>query len=83
MSDNLLLPIELTKILYSEWEGQLEIASGEDQLYGKSLNGPCKVTFKNGNKYNGQFTNGLLHGTGVFIWANGIVYEGEFKHNKL
>ena len=51
MSDNLLLPIELTKILYSEWEGQLEIADDETQLYGKSLNGPCKVTFKNGNKY--------------------------------
>jgi hypothetical protein len=79
----MMLPIELTKVLYADWEGQLQTSSGEGQLYGKCLSGPGKVKFKNGNSYKGEFLDGMLHGQGRFEWANGIVYEGEFKHNRL
>jgi hypothetical protein len=62
MTNRMMLPIELTKILYDTWEGQISISSQDSEIYGKCLNGPAKVTFKNGNQYHGNFYNGLLHG---------------------
>ena len=47
----MMLPIELTKILYDNWEGEISTSSQDSEIYGKCLNGPGKVTFKNGNKY--------------------------------
>lgn len=37
------------------------------------------VTFPNGDRYEGEFKDGLLHGWGVYYYANGDKYEGEFK----
>ena len=51
MNSRMMLPIELTKILYQNWEGQISTSSQDSEIYGKCLNGPGKVTFKNGNQY--------------------------------
>ncbi len=37
------------------------------------------VVFPNGDRYEGQFREGLFDGWGVFQYANGDRYEGEFK----
>jgi len=34
--------------------------------------------YSNGNKYEGEFYNGKPHGKGIYTWANGEVYEGEW-----
>ena len=41
-------------------------------------------TFKNGDKYIGQFNTatGKQHGYGKYIFANGDYYEGEFENGK-
>ena len=36
----------------------------------------------NGDKYVGNFKNGMQDGKGTFTWANGAVYEGSWKNNK-
>ena len=36
-----------------------------------------------GNKYEGQFKDGLKNGQGVFTFANGNKYEGEYKDDTL
>lgn len=33
------------------------------------------------NLYDGQFLNGLRHGLGIYFYANGARYEGEWKNN--
>jgi hypothetical protein len=41
-----------------------------------------KKTFANGNKYAGDYKDGLMDGCGTFNWVNGGVYEGEYKNGK-
>ena len=41
--------------------------------------GNRRIEFENGDVYEGEFKNGLMHGEGVYRWADGAVYEGEFK----
>ena len=36
----------------------------------------------NGDRYEGDFINGMFHGKGVFIWVKGDRYEGDFFLNK-
>ena len=38
--------------------------------------------FKNGNKYEGEFWNGVKNGIGTFRYPNGNIYEGEWKDDK-
>jgi hypothetical protein len=39
----------------------------------------------NGDKYEGQFENGLFNGEGYYVWASypRMNYKGEFKNGKL
>ncbi|KAF5269136.1 hypothetical protein FQR65_LT02436 [Abscondita terminalis] len=37
-----------------------------------------KITFKNGNEYEGPTFKKLMHGYGKFKWADGTIYEGDF-----
>lgn len=39
------------------------------------------VTFPNGDKYEGEFRDGLFHGWGVYYYKTGDRYEGEFKND--
>jgi len=42
--------------------------------------------FANGEKYIGDFRDGVPEGNGNYIWPNGAIYEGEFvkglKHGR-
>ena len=40
-------------------------------------------TWSNGNKYVGEFKNGMLHGLGTYTWSNGNKYVGQFKNDKM
>ncbi|CAD8091168.1 unnamed protein product [Paramecium primaurelia] len=80
---NLIIPLDLAKIIYDKWDADLAILDQPDQVYGKALHGKGEVTFKNGNKYEGEFHNGMLHGEGTFTWASGVIYKGEFTYNKI
>jgi hypothetical protein len=37
------------------------------------------LTWANGNKYSGEFKDGLYNGQGILILSNGERYLGEFK----
>ena len=52
--------------------------------------GECKKGLANGigeatgkDFYSGEFRNGLPHGKGKYIWANGENYQGEWKKGKM
>jgi hypothetical protein len=41
-----------------------------------------KVTWSNGNIYEGDYKNDKREGHGKFVYAKGIVYDGNWKDNK-
>lgn len=47
--------------------------------FGDLLNGYGSYIYSNGDKYTGEFENGLRHGKGAFEYQNGDSYKGEFK----
>ncbi|CRH85842.1 Uncharacterized protein conserved in bacteria [Chlamydia trachomatis] len=46
------------------------------------LTGQGKVTFENGDVYQGQFKNGLFHGQGTFRAKAGWTYTGAFSNGR-
>ncbi|MBF0777200.1 hypothetical protein [Streptococcus cuniculi] len=44
------------------------------------MTGQGSLTFANGDKYEGQFKDGIFNGKGTFHSASGWTYEGEFKN---
>jgi len=40
------------------------------------------VAFPNGDRYEGEFRDGLLHGRGVYSYSGGDRYEGEFQYDQ-
>lgn len=36
------------------------------------------MRFNNGDYYDGEFRENMIHGKGIYKWATGEVYEGEF-----
>lgn len=82
--DKIILPLEISKIIYQEWNADLMIMDRPDQIYGKALHGlNGTIKFKNGNFYKGELHNGMLYGKGQFTWVNGVKYFGDFKFNLI
>ena len=55
---------------------------------GECLQGDCKnglgtYLWDSGDKYVGEFSNGLANGEGLYTTADGDVYEGGFKNQKF
>ncbi|CAG9854062.1 unnamed protein product [Phyllotreta striolata] len=42
-----------------------------------------KITFKNGNYYEGPCNEYLMHGKGVFIWTDKTIYTGAFSNGYI
>jgi hypothetical protein len=40
-------------------------------------------SWKNGDKYTGEFVDDIICGKGEFTWANGNNYRGEFKDDLM
>ena len=52
----------------------------ENMLKGIDMDG--KMTFANGNMYEGEFKDDMKHGEGKFTYANGDVYEGDYADDE-
>ena len=50
-------------------------------LNGSIPNGKGTAIYTNGDKYIGDFQNGLRNGTGIYYWSDGEKFEGEYKDN--
>lgn len=48
----------------------------------KNPNGKGTAVYNNGDRYEGEFINGLREGTGVYYWSDGEKFEGQFINNK-
>lgn len=44
------------------------------------FHGRGAYTFASGDRYEGEYSNGLCHGQGAYSWKNGSMYEGEYRH---
>lgn len=52
---------------------------------GSTMSAPTSkvlLIYANGDRYDGDFINGMFHGKGVFTWAKGDRYEGDFFLNR-
>ncbi len=44
-----------------------------------TINGHGSKTWKNGEKYIGEWRDGKMNGRGIFTWLNGVKYDGELR----
>ena len=53
-----------------------DVYTGDTQPHGRG-----KMTYANGNFYDGGWKDGTHDGNGRMSYSNGSVYEGKYKHN--
>jgi hypothetical protein len=41
------------------------------------------VHFKEGHTYEGDWQQGVMHGSGTMVFTDGVKYEGQFEHNSI
>ena len=66
--------IKIKRLRYREKTIKKEIIG--IQLKGK--NGKMRITYDNGDKYDGMFVDNVKEGKGIYYYNNGDRYEGEF-----
>ena len=59
----------------SDYFGTLD-KNGNREGYGK-------ITFYNGDRYEGFWENDSMHGKGIYYWKTGGRYEGEFQYGQI
>lgn len=47
------------------------------------LTGAGDAEFVGGHTFKGDFKDGMMHGSGRYVWKDGTVYEGEFAFNQV
>ena len=52
-------------------------------IKGDCINGQGTFTWESGDKYVGEWKDGLQHGQGTFIFANGTVDKGIWENGEL
>jgi hypothetical protein len=45
------------------------------------MKGSGIFTWANGEKYDGSWENGEMHGIGEYRWANGEIHKGSYANN--
>ena len=45
--------------------------------------GTGKAVFRGGNSYSGEWSNGVMHGKGIYTWIDGTIYDGDFDKNEM
>jgi hypothetical protein len=63
-------------------QGKMVLFTGdiyEGQFENKKPNGDILIKFKDSREFKGKMINGERHGYGVFTWADGSKYEGNWK----
>lgn len=55
-----------------------KIKLAEEKPLDTKLTGQVKVSWPNGDHYEGEYSHGKRTGKGIYTWANGDRYEGEF-----
>ena len=78
---NLNAQIGATTII-NEYKTNVGICRYEGEMNAQGLpHGHGKATFVDGRKYEGEFTEGKMEGTGRFIQKSGDVFEGKMKND--
>jgi hypothetical protein len=77
---------------FSELNENIEIADGRIRFYdagGFDRNGWNRYgmnregSYRNGDHYRGELRTGRKHGRGVYTWADGRVYSGDFVNDEM
>jgi len=58
-----------------------------NSLFSQCISGDCnngigKYLYPKGDKYEGEFKDGKLHGQGIYTWSEGSYYQGYYLLNK-
>ena len=65
-----------------EWPRSIDVAGWKrlrrEWKDGGPWNGQGKLTYKNGDVYEGEWKDGERHGQGKLTYKNGVVYKGAF-----
>ena len=62
---------------------QVTTAEMTSMCTGDCWNGKGNKTYASGNRYEGDFKNGMEDGKGKYFFASGSRYEGDFKKGKM
>eukprot|EP01117_Protostelium_nocturnum_P008558 TRINITY_DN3074_c0_g1_i1.p1 TRINITY_DN3074_c0_g1~~TRINITY_DN3074_c0_g1_i1.p1 ORF type:complete len:459 (+),score=153.65 TRINITY_DN3074_c0_g1_i1:157-1377(+) len=74
--------IETAEREQEEEEEEIEEIEGESNDRGE-LEGHCKVKYKNGNQFEGNFESGKRIGKGTIKFVDGAILDGSFQNNLL
>ncbi|KAM3917863.1 radial spoke head 10 homolog B [Leptodactylus fuscus] len=74
-------PVPTSEVYEEPLLAQLIVEKYEGNLVNALYEGEGVAYYKDGNIYQGMFSEGFMHGKGVYTWTDGLKYEGEFFMN--